>query len=149
MDDILLFNILFLIFGGVITIVFFVTGFYYLIRAKKEKKYTCKVYGKVINNIMREERRFDAYEHPITKRYWYSLCEYTVENTTCVRQTNIGTINNPKYEIGQTVTIYYNPNNCHESYIEGDNNSKTKAIVSLVLGIFSIIFLCLIKISIS
>ena len=30
--------------------------------------------------------------------------------------------------------MYYNPNNCHEAYIEGDNNSGIKAIVCFALG---------------
>ena len=137
-------NILFFILGGIITGSFFIMGFYYLIKTKKEKKYTCRVYGKVVNNIMREEKESDYDNHYRTKRYWYALCEYTVGTTKCARQTNIGTTR-PKYEIGQTVTIYYNPNNCHESYIEGDNNSKTKAIVCFIIGIILIFFIYFIK----
>ena len=143
MDNSSLINILFFIFGGIITGAFFVLGVYYLIKARKEKKYTCKVYGKVVNNIMREEREIDDNNYK-TRRYWYALCEYTVGNTKCARQTNVGTFE-PKYEIGQTVIIHYNPNNCHESYIEGDNVSSTKAIISFCLGIFFIIFLYIFK----
>ncbi len=40
-------------------------------------------------------------------------------------------------------TVYYNTNNCHESYIEGDNNSKIKTIVSFALGIIVSIFVYL------
>lgn len=137
-------HILFFILGGIITGTFFVMGIYFLIKTKREKKYTCKVCGKVVNNIMREEKKLDANNHYITKRYWYALCEYTVGTTKCARQTNIGTTH-PKYEIGQTVTIYYNLNNCHESYIEGDNNSKTKAIVCFIIGIILILFIYFIK----
>ena len=40
--------------------------------------------------------------------------------------------------------VYYNPNNCHESYIEGDNNSGIKAIIALILGITLVVFIYLI-----
>ncbi len=63
-----------------------------------------------------------------------------VGETKCIRETNIGTLQ-PKYKIGETVIVYYNPNNCHESYIEGDNNSKAKAIVYFVLGTITSIIL--------
>lgn len=135
MDNTILFKIIFLGIEGIISGVFLITGLYYLRRNQKEKKYTCKVYGKVVNNISRREKVNDTY-----RTYWYSLCEYTVGETKCARQTNIGTFQ-PRYEIGQTVTIYYNPDNCHESYIEGDNNSKMKAIVCFVLGIISLVFI--------
>ena len=131
-----LFNIIFLGMEGIIAAMFFIAGIYYLIRNNKEKNYTGIVTGKIINNIRREERVTNAIGTWITKIKWYSLCEYIVGETKCVRETNIGTLNYPKYKIGQTVTVHYNPNNCHESYIEGDNNAKYKAIVCLVLGVF-------------
>ena len=37
--------------------------------------------------------------------------------------------------------MYYNPNNCHESYIDGDNNSGIKAIVCLVIGMITAILI--------
>ena len=138
-------NILGDIFFGMIAIsiiaIFFIGGVYFLYRSNKEEQYTNKTYGKIINNIRHKTTVYDTRsEHYVTKFYWHSLCEYTVGNTKCVRETNRGTAI-PKYKIGQTVAIYYNPQNCHEAYIEGDNNSKAKAIVCFILGIFLSVFL--------
>ena len=142
-DDTLIIKILFLVIGVIIIGGNIIAGVYYLIKNKKEKKYTCKTYGKVISNIRREEHighvSDDTYSRYVR---WYSLCEYKVGDTKCVRETNIGT-SQPR-EIGKVVTIYYNPNNCHESYIDGDNKSVIKAIVALVSAIISSIFLFLI-----
>ena len=135
-------NIIFWIFGGIIISVYFIAGIYYLNRYKKEKKYTSKTHGKIIDSIRKTERYYDVDGNSTTKRYWYFLCEYYVNGEKCVRQTNIGTFTH-KYKIGQVVTIYYNPDNCHEAYIEGDNNTKEKIIVLFVLGIMGIAFLFL------
>ena len=151
MDTTILLKIMFCTIGGIIAGAFFITALYYQIRQKKENKCTCKTFGKIISNIRREEydslpsnSEFKSYRRHIR---WYSLCEYTVGDTKCVKQTNIGTPQ-PR-EVGKIVTVYYNPNNCHESYIEGDNNSGFKAIVSLILGIISVAFIYLIIKSIS
>lgn len=148
MDTTILLKIMFGTIGGIIAGVFFVTALYYQIRQKKENKCNCKTFGKIISNIRREEhdgmRSNKDYRRHIR---WYSLCEYTVGDTKCVRETNIGTPQ-PR-EVGKIVTVYYNPNNCHESYIDGDNNSGIKAIVSLILGIISVAFIYLIVKSIS
>ena len=133
-------DITFLIIAVSVTTIFFIAGLYFLYRSNKEKQYTNKTYGKIINNIQHKTTERDVDGKLVTKFYWHSLCEYTVGNTKCVRETNVGTVT-PKYEIGQTVTIYYNPQNCHEAYIEGDSNSKAKAIVCFILGIFLIVCL--------
>lgn len=135
MDD-----IIFWLIAVSVTTSFFIVGLYFIYRSNKEKQYTNKTYGKIINNIQHKTTERDVNGKFVTKLYWHSLCEYTVGNTKCVRETNVGTVI-PKYEIGQTVTIYYNPQNCHEAYIEGDNNSKAKAVVCFILGIVLIVFL--------
>lgn len=133
MDDTILLKFMFWGIGGIIAGAFLVAGLYYLNRKKEEKKCTCKTCGKIINNIRRDEFEADRRGTRTYRTYWYSLCEYTVGETKCVRQTNIGTFQPRK--VGETVTVYYNPKNCHESYIEGDKNSGIKAMVCLVLGI--------------
>ena len=142
----MLLKIMFLVIGGIIVGAFGVTGLYYLNKMRIEKKCTCKTYGKITMNIRRKERV--GVDRPRDRRvYWYSLCEYTVGEEKCVRETNIGTLQ-PR-EVGKIVKVYYNPDNYHESYIEGDNNSGIKAIVTLILGIFSVIFIYFIIKSIS
>ena len=138
LDDIL--KIMFFAMGGIISGTFFIAGLYYLYKNKKEKKYTCKTFGKIISNIRRVEHT-GSLSRGDYRSYvrWYSLCEYKVGETKCVRETNIGT-SQPR-EIGKSVMVYYNPNNCHEAYIDGDNNSGIKAIVCFVLGIISAIFI--------
>lgn len=140
MDDTILLKIMFLCMGGIFIGYSFITGLYYLVRKKKEKRCTCKTYGKIINNIRRTEH-IGSRSNGNYRRYirWYSLCEYTVEETKCIRETNIGTLEPRK--VGQIVTVYYNPNNCHEAYIEGDNNSGIKAIVCFALGSILTIFI--------
>lgn len=139
MDNTVL-KIMFLGIGGTIAVAFFIVGLYYLNKQKKEKRYSCKAYGKIINNIKREEKNFDVDDHYRTRVYWYALYEYTVGETKCIRETNIGTLQ-PKYEVGQNVTVYYNPDNCHEAYIDGDNNSQIKSAVCFALGITLSIFI--------
>lgn len=134
----MLLKIMFWGIGGIIAGAFFVAVLYFLNKKRIEKKCICKTHGKIIKNIRREEI-VGADRHRDRRTYWYSLCEYTVGETKCVRETNIGTLQ-PR-EVGKIVTVYYNPNNCHESYIEGDNNSGIKAIVALILGIISVIFI--------
>lgn len=131
----MLIKIIFLGCLGIITVYSFVAVLYYLNRKKKEKKCTCKTYGKITNNIRHEE--IDAEWGPYT--VWNSLYEYTVGDTKCVKKTHFKAVQ-PR-EVGKIVTVYYNPNNCHESYIEGDNNSSFYAIVSLFLGISLVIFI--------
>lgn len=124
----------------VITGSFFIMGLYYTYKTKKEKNYSGKTYGKIIDNIIKNDQIPN--DDIIRRRHYYALCEYMVGETKCVRETNIGTLQ-PKYKIGETVIVYYNPNNCHESYIEGDSNSKAKAIICFILGIIMVIFVCL------
>ncbi len=140
MDNII--KIMFGVSGTIITGTFFIAGLYYTYKTQKEKNYSGKTRGKIIDNIMKSERIPDD-DRIIYRRYYYALCEYMVGETKCVRETNIGTLQ-PKYKVGEMVTVYYNPNNCHESYIEGDNNSKFKAIVCFVLGIITSIFVYLV-----
>lgn len=128
-------NTIFWIIEGITFGTFFILGLYCLIRNKKEDKFNGKVYGKIINNIQQTEKTGDTYS-----KYWYSLCEYYVDETKCVRKTNYGTFQ-PKYEIGQTVEVYYNKDNCHESYIKGDKfQGNVVAIICFILGIFATMF---------
>lgn len=131
-------EILLLVIAGIIIGGLLIAGIYYLNKDKKRKKCTCKTNGKIINNIRRDESIIDGNRRRYITR-WYSLCEYTVGETKCVRETNIGTLQ-PR-EVGESVTVYYNPNNCHESYIEGDSNLGIKAKVAFILSIILIIFI--------
>lgn len=69
---------------------------YYTYKTKKEKKYSGKTYGNIINNVMKQERI--NYDNS-SRCYYYALCEYMVGKTKCVRKTNIGTFQ-PKYKRG-------------------------------------------------
>lgn len=146
MNDENLLKVIFFTLGTIIFLAYFIAVLYYLNKNKKGKKCTCKTYGKVISNVRRDEL-VGADRIRDCRIRWYSLCEYTVGDTKCVRQTNIGT-SQPR-KVGEIVTIYYNPDSCHESYIAGDNNSKIKAIVVLILGIIIVVFMSFIIKSIS
>lgn len=126
--------------GIIIAGIFFAIAY---INFRKSKKYTGKVYGKVINNIQIKSR--DETGENYNRYYWHALCEYYVEGEKCVRQTTSGSLFQ-KYEIGQSVEICYNPNNCHESYIVGDTDPKVMGKVLSILGVIVLIFITVITI---
>lgn len=117
--------------GILIAAILFIQG---IILLNKNKKCTCKIIGKVIDNVQHRAR--DMNDHWVN--YWHSLCEYNVDGVKCVRETIIGT-REPKYQVGQSVEIYYNPNNCHEAYIVGDRNNKALGGVLIVLSFLTIL----------
>lgn len=135
---IILINVMFLGIGGVSAGLLIIKGIRNL---NKRRKCTAKVYGKVINNIQKREQ--DGNDGDF-RNYWYTLCEYKVGETKCVRETEYGTFEQ-KYEIGQIVEIYYNPKNCHESYIEGEPSPKVSGIIYIILGILAIIMACIFR----
>ncbi len=128
--------------GIAISLVLFVSGLHFLIKSRQKKRYSSKTLGVITDNDIIRESTMPDNGSFTTKRYYYALCEYVVDGVRCVKETAIGTTQ-PKYKIGQAVTVYYNPNNCHEAYIEGDDNSRIKAVVCLILGIVVLIFVFL------
>ncbi len=137
MNDII-FNITFGAFGGIFAITFFLMG-YKILRKAKKQKYNCTIrtYGKVVNNIKHtatETNATGAYENADS---WHALFEYNVAGEKCVKESSLGT-RYPKYEIGQTVEIYYNPENYHDFYVVGDTYPSNLGIILISIGIIII-----------
>ena len=130
-----LFYIVFGVFGGTFTIMGYI-----ILRKTRKQKYNCtiKTYGKVVNNI----------RHTITETstgggykkvdYWHALFEYNVAEEKCVKESTLGGRRQPKYEIGQTVEIYYNPENPHDFYVVGDTYPSAFGIILISIGIIPI-----------
>ena len=131
-------KLLFLTIGTIGIGSLFCCSLYFFYKKMQLKKYTATTSGKVISNVRRTEHTSNKRRNNHIVK-WYSLCQYYVGDTQCVRETTIGTFN-PR-EVGTNVIVHYNPDNCHEAYIEGDDNSMAKSLVALIIGIFASIFL--------
>jgi len=130
----ILFYIVFGVFGGIFTIMGYI-----ILRKTRKQKYNCtiKTYGKVVNNIKHtatETNATGAYENADS---WHALFEYNVAGEKCVKESSLGT-RYPKYEIGQTVEIYYNPENYHDFYVVGDTYPSNLGIILISIGIIII-----------
>lgn len=47
--------------------------------------------------------------------------------------------NSQKYEIGQEIDIHYNPDNCDQYYVEGENTQKKLGIIFTIAGVIVLI----------
>lgn len=108
---------------------------YIILRKIRKQKYNCtiKTYGKVVNNI-----RHTIKEDSETVDYWHALFEYNVAEEKCVKQSTLAGRRQPKYEIGQTVEIYYNPKNPHDFWVVGDTYPSALGIILISIGIITI-----------
>ena len=68
---------------------------------------------------------------------WHPVIEYNIRGLRYIKESAFGS-SRPKYAIGQTVEVYYNPEDHHEYYIAGDTLPKTIAIIFTVVGIIAI-----------
>ena len=64
---------------------------------------------------------------------YYPVIEYQVGDRTISQKSRSGQ-NPPKYQVGQQVEIYYNPNNVEEYIIKGDSTPKFLGIGAIILG---------------
>lgn len=134
MNDIF-FQVTFGLFGGTLAIIFFIIGIVVLRKTNRQKSNcTIKTYGKVVNNIRHKDRDTNGE----IKDSWHALFEYNVDDVKCSKESTLGT-RQPKYEIGQTVEIYYNPKNCHDFYVVGDTYPPIIGRILLGIGIITII----------
>lgn len=122
-----------LIFSGtwlLVGTVFFVIGIALLRnRRKKELNCTSRTYGRVVDMVMRQSHDSDGGYHSSL----HPVFEYTVGALTYVKESSYGS-SNPKFAIGQTVEVCYDPRNCHDYYIAGETLPKTLAKIFIAVG---------------
>lgn len=115
-----------------IGIVFTIVGIVMLRKVKeKERKCTYKINGKVIEVNKRIIRNSDSacYNYG-----WFPVFEYNIGEKK-YRKESIYWTSSPKYEIGQTVEIYCNPEDYNEYYIRGENIGKNLGLIFSIVGI--------------
>ena len=126
MDEELMFRILTLgmplVIGGLFLIIGMVT---YQSEKKKQITWTVNVLGKVKDMASYSDREGGLTCHPIF--------EYVAGNETIVTESQYGT-SRPRYEVGQEIEIYYNPEKVEEYYIKGETLPKRFAIIFSVVG---------------
>ena len=116
---------------GFFGLIFFMVGIIGLITNKRRhNNCTEMVMGKVKNIVKRSEvERGDSY---------FPYFEYVVNDQTIVKESHYGT-SKPRFEVGQEVAIYYNPEKIEDYYVEDD---KAPRLISFVfVGIGMLVFI--------
>lgn len=130
MNDEMSFLIIFPIIFGILGIVFFIVGMVITKKInKREKNCTEKTHGTVINLV-----KHKSYDKDVGPRYsWHPVFEYEIRNMKYMKEYKYGS-DKPKYEIGQSVELYYNPEDYNDFYIKGDTLPKTLGLIFTILG---------------
>lgn len=134
---------------GLVGIILFAIGISTLIiRNKKKRNCTLKIYGKILNIIRKE---YHDVRHHKTTYSWHPVFEYTIGE---LKFTKVSTYGNllPTYEkIGQNVELYCNPENFNEYYVE-ELHPKTlgrtfaiSGIIIITIAVFSAIIITIIN----
>ena len=93
----------------------------------------CTVDAKATVVDMKQELSTDS---DSTSTYiYYPILEYQVDGKT-IRVTMDSGSSRPAYNINETITILYNPNNSKEFIVKGDNSSFIMSIAFTVFGVF-------------
>lgn len=92
-------------------------------RKKKLTHCSSTTMGKVIKIVKRRYGGADS-----DTEMFHPVFEYSVENQKYVKESKFGTTKK-KYEVGQEVEIYYNPNDCEEYYVGGENTQRNLGII--------------------
>ena len=146
---IILFVVLFMsfLYGGVATI----NGLYYIRRNKKQQACTVKTVGIVSEVYYDEIDRYKYNLRPIygvdnridnrTYHLYYHEFTYSDGLREYKKRSVIGTEHMPRFSKGKKVTIYYNPKNPDDYYVEQDKVKVTAKVnyISIAAGIFFMI----------
>lgn len=134
MNDTLIFVLMFSGIWTLVGIIFLLIGVIMKNNMKKkELKCTFKTYGKVTDIVKRTHHDNDGgYSSS-----WHPIFEYNIGELKFIKEYSYGS-SPSKYAIGQTVEIYYNPEDYHDFYIGGDTLPKTLAKVFTIIGIIAI-----------
>ena len=115
------------IFIAVIGVVFIVLGIVAInLGNGLKKRCTEKTIGTVVEIICREQ--IDD-----TNPTYFPVIEYQVGDSTITQISNSGEYPS-KYNVGDKVEIYYNPDNVQEYILKGDSTPNFVGIIAIVLG---------------
>ena len=95
-----------------------------------KKRCTEETIGTVVEVVC--ETSYSETENQYSYTY-YPVIEYQVGDRTISQISRAGQ-NPPKYQVGQQVEIYYNPNDVEEYIIKGDSTPQFFGIGFIVLG---------------
>ena len=141
MDEEMMLEMLAFIMPLIVWCVFFIIGIgMYKNEKKKQTICTVKVLGKVKDMVKRESYGTDD----TSSSAWHPVFEYKVGNENIVKESRYGTFR-PRYEVGQEIEIYYNPENVEEYYINETLPKKFSIIISGV-GVFVMIMAVIVQI---
>ena len=111
----------------------------------KRERCTAKVDGRIVRLAEKVHSR-DSDDYPTSfETYYYPIYEYFVAGQKYEVQSANGKSKADQSLIGQTKQICYNPNNCAESYVNGENANlafniaKILGIILVVAGLINIL----------
>jgi len=115
----------------IIGILFIAIGIFMYIKNDNLVK-NCTVETQATVEDMKQEFSSDS---DTTGYIYYPIIEYKVGENT-VRVTMDKGSSTPQYNIGEKITILYNPNNTKEYIVKGEKTSSIFIIVFMALGVF-------------
>jgi len=116
--------------GIILGIVFLVVGvFLYFKNSNLVKNCTVETVATVVD--MKQELSTDE---DGTSYMYYPIIEYKVNDDT-VRVVVSSGSSTPAYNIGEEISVLYNPNKKKEFIVKGDNSSNIFSIAFMVIGV--------------
>ena len=130
-DKFLLITIFLSVFCGIGVIFLMVAWIIASVMADRKKNCTAKAVGTVAD-LVRSTKYYDS-EHSI--RGFHPLVQYTTAKGETMSIVSAVSTSPPKYRIGDTVHVKYDPNKPEKFYIDGDNTINIVKIVFLCVGL--------------
>lgn len=106
--------------------------------SRKKKLANCSLVtiGRVVKIV--KHRYDDIGFDGASSEMFHPIFEYSVGDQKYVKESKFGTTSQ-KYEIGQEVEIYYNPDNGDQYYVAGENTQKKLGIIFTIAGVIVLI----------
>ena len=99
---------------------------------------TAETQGIVADFAVSGENR-EHEEDGVDERLYHPIFEYEVDNQTYRQQSPIGK-KQKRFDVGENVTVAYNPINPSEYYVPADTYGSGAGTINISLGIFMIVF---------
>lgn len=139
MDNLLTFIIIFFGIGSLLGIIFSIVGISILNRRKiKEKNCTSKTFGKVTDLI----RHQNYSSNGSSSSNWHPVFEYNIGGELKFIKESFYGSSQAKYAIGQTVELYYNPEDYNEYYVPSETLPKKLGKIFTIVG-FTVLCICI------
>lgn len=134
MDNLSIFIIIYCGTIFLLGLIFFIIGLSILnSRKKKEKNCTSKTFGKIVNLI-----KYNNYSDDVSISGCHPVFEYNIGKLNFIKKS-IFVNSHAKYTIGQTVEIYYNPEDYNEYYVPGETIPKKIGKIFTITGVILLI----------